>query len=104
AEEGIRDRNVSGVQTCALPIFFLQQREIGVRNREVVLANVAALREDLRQVGQSVLLEEAFGELRLFALGPQLVDLGGRIVGIFQIGRASCRVSGGRGGRGGAWT
>ena len=56
--------------------FFLQEREIGVRNRKVVLADVAALREDLRQVGQVVLLEEAFGEFRLFTLGPQLVDFG----------------------------
>src|SRR5699024_12153809 len=27
AEDGIRDRNVTGVQTCALPIYYLQSKE-----------------------------------------------------------------------------
>src|SRR5699024_3282084 len=29
AEDGIRDRNVTGVQTCALPIYFLGVWEVG---------------------------------------------------------------------------
>src|SRR5699024_3203548 len=31
AEDGIRDRNVTGVQTCALPIYFF--RRYGIRRR-----------------------------------------------------------------------
>src|SRR5207249_5615329 len=31
AEDGIRDRNVTGVQTCALPIYHLRSRSRGQR-------------------------------------------------------------------------
>src|SRR5699024_11501228 len=33
AEDGIRDRNVTGVQTCALPIFDVQKQAEGKSNR-----------------------------------------------------------------------
>src|SRR5699024_11938981 len=32
AEDGIRDRNVTGVQTCALPISKGQQRTLGIEH------------------------------------------------------------------------
>src|SRR5207249_6677290 len=31
AEDGIRDRNVTGVQTCALPIYAMAQVDLGAR-------------------------------------------------------------------------
>src|SRR5207249_5964144 len=33
AEDGIRDRNVTGVQTCALPIYRAPVRRVGQRQR-----------------------------------------------------------------------
>ena len=62
-----------------------QQGEIGFRNGEVVLAHVAALGEDLRQIRQSVLLQQTLREIRLLAFGPQLVDLGSGIVGVLFV-------------------
>src|SRR5699024_11492556 len=36
AEDGIRDRNVTGVQTCALPIYYLKElRALGERENNV---------------------------------------------------------------------
>src|SRR5207249_9746588 len=34
AEDGIRGRNVTGVQTCALPIYHIQQNQVGLLERE----------------------------------------------------------------------
>src|SRR3712207_8415656 len=80
AEDGIRDIGVTGVQTCALPIFRpqLAERFGAVTARVVVdedgvLRDIAAVR-DLRQDGGGRQLVEACG-------GPH-----GR-----EIGRASCR-------------
>src|SRR3712207_7693145 len=45
AEDGIRDIGVTGVQTCALPIFFFPymfMRSIGVAGSFVVFVSVAA--------------------------------------------------------------
>ena len=55
-----------------------QKGEIGLRDGEVVLAHVTPLGEDLRQVREAVFRQQTFGKLRLFALGPQFVDLGGQ--------------------------
>src|SRR5699024_11956454 len=37
AEDGIRDRNVTGVQTCALPILFFSVVRVNCRYNEAVL-------------------------------------------------------------------
>src|SRR5699024_11629456 len=44
AEDGIRDRNVTGVQTCALPIFPVAQ------HKEGVLDKAYDLKEELNQI------------------------------------------------------
>src|SRR5699024_11675417 len=97
AEDGIRDRNVTGVQTCALPIFLVE-----VVDLVGVLAEEAGA---LHRLGQ----HQGGGDHRREPGAGGLVDRGVQD----QIGRASCRervertggeVGGeesGRGGRGG---
>src|SRR5699024_5355279 len=41
AEDGIRDRNVTGVQTCALPIYFLYRKELIIMIRTSIIAVLA---------------------------------------------------------------
>src|SRR5437868_12761066 len=84
AEDGIRDRNVTGVQTCALPIFGLLGEAAGCDRRG-----------------------EQLGELRLHVAEVDAIlrALGARerrAHGGEEIGRASCRERGGRAG-GGVW-
>src|SRR5207249_5097415 len=91
AEDGIRDRNVTGVQTCALPI-----SRLGVGTAVVLVLCVATLvvcRRWLRQVpGQGG------GSVRMALV--ETLPLGNRClihlvrVGKQQIGRASCRERG----------
>ena len=45
----------------------------------------ADLEKYVRQTRQPVLLQQTLGQLRLFALGPQFVDLGGRVIGVFLV-------------------
>src|SRR5699024_11282790 len=64
AEDGIRDRNVTGVQTCALPIFVLGTDFTAARRREiaglidaalpfpVVVADSFVCRSEERRVGK----------------------------------------------------
>src|SRR5437867_12406597 len=83
AEDGIRDRTVTGVQTCALPIW------VPVYATPLTRAFVA---EKLRE---HVLPEPA--DLRLmrprepFALGPFTIEPIRVTHSIAEIGRASCR-------------
>src|SRR5699024_12198812 len=66
AEDGIRERNVTGVQTCALPISAAGRRS---QTRSLLLSTAAAL------------------------LGMNLAELrtGDGEAPLFKIGRASCR-------------
>src|SRR5699024_11361402 len=48
AEDGIRDRNVTGVQTCALPIYYPQAAILQVESivtRPMIVNNMFAARE-----------------------------------------------------------
>src|SRR5262249_57918245 len=92
AEDGIRDWSVTGVQTCALPIFAIGRPFTGEENRSG--APVAVLGEAVAK--------------RLFSdrtpLGKN-VRIGGvpyRVIG--EIGRASCRERVEGGGVGGGLT
>src|SRR5690606_39436798 len=100
AEDGIRDFHVTGVQTCALPIFLAaepperpllerpQQLDLDVRLhfRDLIQEERAAVRE----LEAARLFVDRAGERALF-VAEELV----------QIGRASCRervwISGGGG-------
>src|SRR5699024_12110275 len=90
AEDGIRDRNVTGVQTCALPIYsllpiidaFTDAAGVKVETRDIslagrILAQFADVLEDNQQVADDL------AELGQLALEPG--------ANIIKIGRASCR-------------
>src|SRR5688500_19247491 len=89
AEDGIRDYKVTGVQTCALPIF----TDTRLRRRQVLDRHV--------QVVDRV-LEPVLSRTQLSAhvrhLGDRGVELLDRVLS--EIGRASCRESVGRAGGG----
>src|SRR5699024_11343034 len=79
AEDGIRDRNVTGVQTCALPILLI---------RQVGRADVAAV-----DVVQGMFPDKQ----QDFVLNINETD-----IAVVKIGRASCRERVERAGGGGA--
>src|SRR5207249_8429917 len=90
AEDGIRDRNVTGVQTCALPIFLMRF----LRSGFLVKTDVACARRHDR-FDQEATTEESHEnrKLRDVAAGRRhdraRCSLGR--ADIRQIGRASCR-------------
>src|SRR5437868_15545134 len=75
AEDGIRDRNVTGVQTCALPIFRAAASLVGGTLRH----------------GQAVVVQPAKIPARIRAIqnhNREVEEIG---PGARKIGRASCR-------------
>src|SRR5699024_11317733 len=76
AEDGIRDRNVTGVQTCALPIFGLVTAFDIKADVLVSLALIASV-----AIGEDF----AAGEVAF------IMQLGGLLEELTEIGRASCR-------------
>src|SRR5699024_11781640 len=89
AEDGIRDRNVTGVQTCALPISTIPP----VLGWAVVLAVVTTL----TKIITGVVAARKSGVARMGQLraGTVLVARGEfSIVIAGKLGRASCRASG----------
>src|SRR5207253_4991903 len=91
----IRDGHVTGVQTCALPIFRAWRREIGRELKDSVLvqrflfrnpARIDAMVKGARAHRElaRVVIEYAMGTTRYIAARRQLLLR-------FQIGRASCR-------------
>src|SRR5690606_39357391 len=91
-EDGIRDFHVTGVQTCALPIFVLEADldvGVGIVGAARVHFTIDALRgyRDLDQLALRKLVTAAQLRIRLpDRLGADRVLRGER-----QIGRASCR-------------
>src|SRR5699024_12162053 len=90
AEDGIRDRNVTGVQTCALPIWIFDE----------------FARESLKTT-DSICLKVSFGLMTVATLACVFAEFDGIVAGYFvvggilllaelvsEIGRASCRESG----------
>src|SRR5437868_11254717 len=96
AEDGIRDRNVTGVQTCALPIWpgagNVCAALLGRPRRQSLgghLARSVAGRLVECDLCSADTEPEFYGEKRALAAMAGLSDRGG-----VQIGRASCRESG----------
>src|SRR5207248_8369808 len=98
AEDGIRDRTVTGVQTCALPIFGRVEAAVLVGRGQAVRPAVA-LRDGAddragRRVAEDVVVV-------VVEVAGHTVHRHGR--GAAEIGRASCRERGERSGGGGAF-
>src|SRR5205823_11262795 len=102
AEDGIRDKLVTGVQTCALPI-------LGVMLLSVLLAKVFPLlilplfypSKPLERPALIQRLERMAGGTGLRLTGVYNLELS-KDTKKAKIGRASCRGKGGREGGGGA--
>src|SRR5437773_4623428 len=84
AEDGIRDRDVTGVQTCALPIF--RGLQLGAAVALVAVLAISRLR------GWQRLIDRLPAGLRAGAAELAEMSWGGRLIA--QIGRASCRERG----------
>src|SRR5699024_12120907 len=91
---GIRDRNVTGVQTCALPIFQFPLVSIGVVQSAMLSRSMKFKHVSL--VNFVVTLGNGFTTLG-FALSGAGVwalvygSLAGSLIRSIEIGRASCR-------------
>src|SRR5207249_5534317 len=91
-EDGIRDRNVTGVQTCALPIF----KRAGFRILEVPTEWTDKIGSKVRLFRTSLVMFLSAFRIRLIYspiypwLRP-LRPLEGWVYRKLQIGRASCR-------------
>src|SRR5207249_9760737 len=102
AEDGIRDRNVTGVQTCALPIY--DDRDFAAFKLRIEIGGIG--KERVLHVDRAAAVVFVFyfslGKRRLVGDAP--VD--GLAPAVDEIGRASCRGRGGGcGGRGGvSWS
>src|SRR5690606_39761397 len=93
AEDGIRDFHVTGVQTCALPIFAPQEGD------ETLDAKGKLVAPALIDFGVFAIDKPAFrfGGIARAALMPDqnpALDLPSRVSFIAKIGRASCRERG----------
>src|SRR5699024_11551582 len=95
AEDGIRDRDVTGVQTCALPISFPATEVTGF-SKPALEGHVGTLRSVRTPDGRHVLVigarthyYEGHGVRRVVHSVRTAAATGA------QIGRASCRESGG---------
>src|SRR5437773_12260401 len=85
AEDGIRDRDVTGVQTCALPI---SRKRVRDSERDVISLD-PTLHEDLDR-GLGVITSRSESLTRFLASYTQLARLPAPTK---EIGRASCRGS-----------
>src|SRR5690606_40382324 len=68
AEDGIRDFHVTGVQTCALPIFF-RKKKLGYFSRTVFLANILAVLALLLSYSAAYIDPVSFWPIAFFGLG-----------------------------------
>src|SRR5699024_12111163 len=86
AEDGIRDRNVTGVQTCALPILLTPSIDGNMNLKKEGIAD-----EKIRFVG-NIMIDTLFRMRERSAESTVLSDLGLQERGYaLEIGRASCR-------------
>src|SRR5207249_7180534 len=91
AEDGIRDRNVTGVQTCALPILVTLGRFF---RREVTIMEGQAIvrRGPYRLIRHPAYLGTIIVVLGLgLAIGGWMGAVVAAAIEIAEIGRASCR-------------
>src|SRR5690606_40483387 len=84
AEDGIRYFHVTGVQTCALPIYAGLAQGFGELRALETLARDVGAADRLRGFQQA----QQLGALRVSVV---LVTLAAALVRFAQIGRASCR-------------
>src|SRR5699024_12034123 len=80
AEDGIRDRNVTGVQTCALPIFYLIQNKGIILTKEQIFDGIWGFNSETAITVVEVYMSNLRKHLKAHQLDKSI-----------KIGRASCR-------------
>src|SRR5207247_6084574 len=98
AEDGIRDPLVTGVQTCALPILWRDDRGAPPRALDVVAAADGVAARSGGRPGGPALDARRHGRGGLRLGGARFVRRRAP-----EIGRASCRAGGQSGGGGAGW-
>src|SRR5690606_39788701 len=91
AEDGIRDFHVTGVQTCALPIYGGDKQLVVMAEHRDVQADPVAPRHAVAFIdtyGQACLAKHPVAAV---FEGCRHASLGDGAVDVIQIGRASCR-------------
>src|SRR5699024_12225988 len=88
AGDGIRDRNVTGVQTCALPIF-----DLGGHCERQAFNYYALQNFDEEKAFE---LFPSYPENKPEIIGDDEIDVAGSFADAVKIGRASCRERGWR--------
>src|SRR5207245_7107708 len=91
-EDGIRDATVTGVQTCALPIWGNDALVANVTPPRVSSASPSRPATEISASGATDLEKKVFGNRKFYSMTlnmPNLNSSGGSWV--IQIGRASCR-------------
>src|SRR5699024_12169498 len=83
AEDGIRDRNVTGVQTCALPILIVSFVNSGLMQLGQTAGILMGANIGGTVTGQLIAFD-------LASIAPLFV-MAGVLMVVFEIGRASCR-------------
>src|SRR5206468_7760309 len=103
AEDGIRDLIVTGVQTCALPIFRGAEREAGAALQEGAQCVELAVGHEVPP--RKLLIARAMlPRGRISVASPALAMLPGMPqTALVEIGRASCRERVRSGGGAGGW-
>src|SRR5699024_12118996 len=84
AEDGIRDRNVTGVQTCALPISHAHAAALAYISRASVVEETPSTYHALLAVGQQATYLHAFAK-HGFSCGQQSGALRFAVVGTIAI-------------------
>src|SRR5699024_11629973 len=93
AEDGIRDRNVTGVQTCALPIW----RRSRIASSSTLISDLVIVSTRLLSLlAETTTTFKTARTLALFRYSIQrrVVPWSSFIISSPEIGRASCRESG----------
>src|SRR5690554_7732259 len=89
AEDGIRDADVTGDQTCALPILVYVPRDIYSTDLRIKMANVLIEALQAEDLEFTTYFSESILARTMFVLRVQPVE--NRRLGVQEIGRASCR-------------
>src|SRR5699024_11795810 len=93
AEDGIRDRNVTGVQTCALPILSNDNAELLKEEAEVISVEVDEA-DNADSFDASSIQTESYAIDLMDVKKFHEQGIKGEGVKVAEIGRASCRERG----------
>src|SRR5699024_11242937 len=91
-EDGIRDRDVTGVQTCALPIYIKSFNNFKKVTAPIVkVLNDMGVKAEMKGRNDVVVDDKKISGNAQFSTGRRMFTHGTLLLNSDQIGRASCR-------------